>query len=61
MAMGIRLYLYVVLPSMKDFLVLKIFQISFFFNFSFQNLVISKLFMHLPWWDKIYSEAQLVI
>ena len=61
MAMGIRLYLYVVLPSMKDFLVLKIFQISFFFNFSFQNLVISKLFMHLPWWDKNYNEAQLVI
>ena len=60
MAVGICLYLYVVLPSMKDFLVLKIFQISFFY-FSFQNLVISKLFMHLPWWDKNYNEAQLVI
>ena len=33
MAMGICLYLYVVLPSMKDFLVLKIFQISFFLFF----------------------------
>ena len=33
MAMGIGLYLYVVLPSMKDFLVLKIFQISFFLFF----------------------------
>ena len=33
MAMGIRLYLYVVLPSMKDFLVLKIFQIIFFLFF----------------------------